>query len=116
MPEVQGRWARLAKEGAGRDYRSVGETEAGGWGAATNHRTSVAMAVRWGDHKDVPQGRAWRGRLENERRRNAPGKARWIGMCGYPCGRGKETHGKGGEGKWERQDRRGDNRRAGGRE
>ena len=50
MPEVQGRWARLAKEGAGRDYRSVGEKEAGGWGAATNHRTSVAMAVRWGDH------------------------------------------------------------------
>ena len=32
MPEVQGRWARLAKEGAGRDYRSVGEKEAGGWG------------------------------------------------------------------------------------
>ena len=54
MPEVQGRWARLAKEGAGRDYRSVGEKETGGWGAATNHRTSVAMAVRWGDHKDVP--------------------------------------------------------------
>ena len=42
MPEVQGRWARLAKKGAGRDYRSVGEKEAGGWGAATNHRTSVA--------------------------------------------------------------------------
>ena len=115
MPEVQGRWARLAKEGAGRDYRSVGEKEAGGWGAATNHRTSVAMAVRWGDHKDVPQGRAWRGRLESERRRNAPGEARWIGMCGCPCGRGKETHGRGGEGKWERQDRRRDNRRAGGR-
>jgi hypothetical protein len=75
MPEVQGRWARLAKEGAGRDCRSVGEKKkAGGWGAATNHRTSVAMAVRWGDHKDVPQGRAWRGRLESERRRNAPEK------------------------------------------
>ena len=64
------------------------------------------MAVRWGDHKDVPQGRAWRGRLESKRRRNAPGEARWIGICGCPCGRGKETHGKGREGRWERQDRR----------
>ena len=92
----------------------MGEKEAGGWGAATNHRTSMAMAVRWGDHTDVSQGRAWRGRLESEKRRNAPGEARWIGICGCPCGRGKETHEAGQEGRWERQvDRRRDNRSAG---
>ena len=92
-PQLEKTWARLAMEGAGKKYRDMGKETVGGWGAATNKRTEVAMAMRWGDHKDVPQGRKWRGMYAAERRRDTPGNAAWTRMCGCPCGRGRETGG-----------------------
>ena len=80
-PQLEKTWARLAMEGAGKKYRDMGKETVGGWGAATNKRTEVAMAMRWGDHKDVPQGRKWRGMYAAERRRDTPGNAAWTRMC-----------------------------------